>query len=213
MKFNWKPRRVLAVVGGLLGADLLLSTIWLAAGEWASDGSATGQAIAVLWGDRNQLGPEGQRRIAHALALWRDGDQLRPIFCVGGARPASAFNGAELLCEHLAAAGVPRAHLRFGRRSNDTISNLDEVMALAGDLGLARVDLVSDPGQALRARLFIAPRAGSPQLKWRPYDYFSISPRPGLLTLWLRAHHEWIGAASLLLPAGIRTAILARIRS
>ena len=116
------------------------------------------------------------------------------------------------MCDQIAAEGVPADRLHIGSGFYDTISNIKETVTVARELGVSRVDLITDPAQALRARLFLPVPAGGTQLEWTPYDYLNIEPKPTILTLWWRVHHEWLGIVSLLLPDETRSAILARIR-
>jgi len=196
----------------ILALDLAASAGWLIAAVATAPQDRDGDAIAILWGDSGRLAGEGVRRLGQALALWHSGNPSRLVFCVGGARPSTGFWGARVLCDRLAAAGVPVDRLRVGTGSNDTVSNLREIAELARNAGVRRIVVVSDPLQTLRIRLLLHKAGDAPATSWAPYDYRTALPRPGLVFLWGRAQHEFLAMVSLLLPDGLRRRLIDRLR-
>ena len=192
--------------------DLVLTAGWLAISRPPMQEGDDAEAVAVLWGGAHRFSPEDKRRVAHAAKLWHAGNPTRLVFCIGGFRPETGFSGARLLCERLAAAGVPQERLRVGSGSRDTISNLDEAASLARREGLHRVAIVGDRLQAFRASRFLRRNTADPSLVWRPYLYESAAPPVSLGFLWWRVHHEWLAIASLALPDPIRTKLLGLLR-
>jgi hypothetical protein len=172
--------------------------------------NANGEAIAILWGDDNSFGAETERRVGHAMDLWRAGSPKRPIFCVGGTRRSQGFSGADEMCRRLAAGGVPLDRLLVGRNSNDTLSNLREIAAFAQANGLSDVTVVANPLQAFRAWALL-PNFGL-RLSWSPYSWCCPQPRVTPARIWRMAHHEWLAIVSLALPGSLQRRVLDALR-
>jgi uncharacterized SAM-binding protein YcdF (DUF218 family) len=196
-----------------IGIDLLLVLAWTALSTVTAPVDSGNGALAILWGDDAQMGPESARRLRHVLSLWQRSGSNRLIFCGGGVRPAKGFSGAALLCGWLAEAGVPKEDLAIGRGSNDSVSNLAELATLARSLGTTHVVIVASPMQTLRMRAFLgSTSATTVSFGWAPYSYADALPSISILDLWLAAHREWLAILSLLLPSNIRREILSRLR-
>jgi hypothetical protein len=196
----------------VIGLDLFSTLAWTTLSiETAPEDNGVG-ALAVLWGDGDEFGPESERRVRQVLSLWRQSGSDRRIFCIGGARPSRAFNGALVLCRWLAEAGVPVEYLKAGTGSNDTVSNIMDVTSVAWSAGEARVVIVTSPMQTLRMRVFLTSETICPTFGWAPYRYFDARPPISIINLWVAAHKEWLGIASLIIPSDTRKEILLLLR-
>lgn len=192
--------------------DLVLAAIYVGASVMVASDDSNGQAIAVLWGDANEIGPETERRIAHAIDIWQAGGRAQFIFCVGGSRPARGYFGARVCAEQFASAGVPPDRIWIGPGSNDTASNLLELAEIAKSLAVRRIVLVANSLQAMRGKMLLATPAGL-TFVWSPYDLRMARPPIGSVELWWRAHYEWLALASMLLPLDARRDIIGLFRS
>ena len=99
--------RWLIVLVALLCIDFAATLAWVELADVMLPRNANGEAIAILWGDDNSFGAETERRVGHAMDLWRAGSPKRLIFCVGGTRRSQGFSGADEMCRRLAAGGIP----------------------------------------------------------------------------------------------------------
>ena len=124
-------RRIVWVLVWIVALDVLLSVGYVGASHVVVRPSNKGQAIALLWGDEKELDVETERR------------------------PQRGFFGSQVITERLVAAGVSPAKIRIGSGSNDTVSNLAEIADVARLAGVVQVVVVSNPLQAMRAKLFL----------------------------------------------------------
>ena len=93
--------------------------------------------------------PVFQRRLDHAVALWREGLAPR-IVVTGGRQPGDAFTEAAAAAGYLIGQGVPEDQLLLesdGATSWESLAAADRIL---DQRGIERVLLVSDPYHALR---------------------------------------------------------------
>ena len=199
--------RVVRVFIWIVALDVVLSVGYVGASHVVVRPSNKGQAIAVLWGDEKELDVETERRIEHAVRVWRSGELTQLMFCIGGKRPQRGFFGAQVITERLVAFGVSPAKIRVGSGSNDTVLNLAEIADVARLAGVVQVVVVSDPLQAMRAKLFL-PQPDGLVMNWSPYGLRSARPSIGLLGLWGRVHYEWMAVTSFILPEHVRRCLI-----
>jgi uncharacterized SAM-binding protein YcdF (DUF218 family) len=91
-----------------------------------------------------------RRRVARAVALYRDGRAPLLVLSGGGAGQVSE---AELMRREAVAKGMPAAALLLEPGSRDTIENARETAALLHARGLREIVLVSDYAHLPRAAL------------------------------------------------------------
>lgn len=105
---------------------------------------------AAVWND--EPSPVFRERIRHAIDLYRGG-QVRAIIFTGGTGPgdmvAEGQAGKTLALQE----GVPTSALFFENQSGTTYENLRGASEIAGQHGLKRLLVVSDPLHMRRAML------------------------------------------------------------
>jgi len=111
----------------------------------------TAEAIVVLGcriDDAGRPSERLRRRMALAVALYRDGVAPLLVLSGGGAGPVAE---AEAMRDLALAAGVPAAALLFEPDSQDTLANAVNCARLLKSAGKSRIVLVTDRLHLLRA--------------------------------------------------------------
>ena len=134
-------------------------------------------------------------RLLRSVALFQKG-HVAHLVMVGGWRPErNGYHGAQNMVSKAHQMGVPLEQLHADQGSNDTISNLEQGMQIAGVLKADHIVFISDRLHLARIALLtrktchiMACSFSSSPLVLSPIAYLA------------RLHHELTAYASLLLP-------------
>jgi uncharacterized SAM-binding protein YcdF (DUF218 family) len=132
-------------------------------------------------------------------------------FVIGGARPNRGFYGSDDMATFLRDHGISQERIFQGRYSNDTLSNVNELMAFMHTHHITHLTLVSDALHLMRIRwLLVRASPLLPSLITLGYAHTSSFVHPWhILT---RPLYE-IGAWSvMLMPTSIQRTLLAWVR-
>jgi uncharacterized SAM-binding protein YcdF (DUF218 family) len=214
------PQRRRIAIALLLGGTILLGYC-AAALDFARRadtdrvGPARYDAIAILFGDfgeRDGLSAETRRRLERAHALYR-AQRARQLVCVGGGRPSAAVKGAELMCQALAARGVPASALRTESGSVDTHGNLADLSTLAREKNWRRVLLVSSPTHLHRIHRQFQEHGADIAWGYAPYHYADAVPAVSPAGIVGQVSYEWaLGLLAAALPPARVSALAAWLR-
>jgi uncharacterized SAM-binding protein YcdF (DUF218 family) len=142
----------LIIAGGLaftIAATFATARIWQ---QGATDERRTADAIVVLGAAQydGRPSPVFEARLAHAVALWKEGIAAHFIV-TGGKLQGDRTTEAAVAREYAIAHGVP-AEAIFGEdEGRNTLSSLTAVVAQMRGRGLGSAVIVSDPTHMLRA--------------------------------------------------------------
>jgi uncharacterized SAM-binding protein YcdF (DUF218 family) len=142
----------LIIAGGLavvISATFASARIWQ---QGATDERRPVDAIVVLGAAQynGRPSPVFEARLAHAVALWKDG--IAPYFVVtGGKLPGDRTTEAAVAREYAIAHGIPEAAIFGEDEAHNTLSSLTAVATQMRDRGLESTVIVSDPTHMLRA--------------------------------------------------------------
>jgi hypothetical protein len=203
-------RRIAALAAGVAFIDAMLAIAFIV---W-SDSMVTNDApmtsvIAALYGDEGALNENTQRTLHATLGLVRPDTT---VLCIGGARPARDFYGAQAMAKWLEDQGLEARRLHVDLQSYDTDSNLEAIVRWQHSNGLA-VTVVVDAIHAPRVRARIA-RNRLDRIAVYAFPFATAVPAPTLWSAWARVHHE--AAAILLetsLPPSLYRQLLRTLRS
>lgn len=117
----------------------------------ASDSAQT-QALVVLGSAQFDGRPQPvfENRLQHAAQIYAQ--QPQKIFTVGGKLPGDRFTEAEAGKMWLDKSGVSQSDLISVPRGSDTWESLQAVAAVAKDLGITTITVVSDPAHVARCQ-------------------------------------------------------------
>ncbi|HLF24758.1 MAG TPA: YdcF family protein [Anaerolineae bacterium] len=141
---------LIALVAALIG---LLTTIAIIDGYGLVDRAQPADVIVVLGSQvypGGQPGPSLIRRADHALALYR-ADYADYIICTGGFTEPDPHSEAQVACDLLAAAGVPREALILEERAHSTEENAAYTAAIMRARGWRSAIIATDGYHLLRA--------------------------------------------------------------
>jgi uncharacterized SAM-binding protein YcdF (DUF218 family) len=142
----------LIIAGGLaftIAATFATARIWQ---QGATDERRTADAIVVLGAAQydGRPSPVFEARLAHAVALWKEGIAAHFIV-TGGKLQGDRTTEAAVAREYAIAHGVP-AEAIFGEdEGRNTLTSLTAVAAQMRGRGLGSAVIVSDPTHMLRA--------------------------------------------------------------
>jgi len=150
---------------GLVGSAAILIglvvTIAVIDSYGLSDRARKADAIVVLGSQvypGGRPGPSMARRADHAAALYRQG-YAGHVICTGGFTESESKSEAQVACDRIAEAGVPREALILEERSTSTEENAAFGAAIMRERGWGSAVVVSDGYHLLRAALMFG-RAG-----------------------------------------------------
>lgn len=158
-----KRSRWVQVALGLLAAALagLVASIAVIDAYGVVDRARPADAIVVLGSQvypGGRPGPSLARRADHAATLYRLG-YAGHVICTGGLTEPALKSEAQVACDRLAEAGVPREALLLEERSTSTEENAAFSAAIMRERGWDSAIVVSDGYHLLRAALMFG-RAG-----------------------------------------------------
>lgn len=184
----------------LVLADVMAVWVFAMGSEWVSSGEhQQAPAAIVFWADHDQMGPDTERSLQHALSQLQ-AEQYESLILVGGLRERSDFHGAKVMKDWLLARGVLEEQLYVGTGSNDSQSNLKVANRILDEQVHTDVGLVSSPLHVPRLAFLandLLPGVLVHMDAWRVRD---AMPRLTWPELWLRTHHEWVAWLSYALP-------------
>lgn len=199
-------KRLSIIFATVLAVDLVVTAAWWSIARVPEPMGATGDAMAVLWGDELTMGEETERRLALTERLWNQ--RAAPVIAViGGSRPAQGRDGAQTMRRHLVECGIPDDAILSGRGSNDTVSNIAELAELARQHGLSRILVIGGPLQGFRIKLLDQ----NPQVELVPIT--PPCPECGPIWIWQDVHYELAALLSFVLPHQARSTLLSLFRA
>lgn len=138
------------LVGGLLLTCAWATSLVLTRAN-TIDAPAT-QALVVLGSAQFDGRPQPvfENRLQHAATLYADAPVK--VFTVGGKLPGDRFTEAQAGSMWLSKSGVNEADLISVPRGSDTWESLQAVAAVAKDLGITSMTVVSDPAHVARCQ-------------------------------------------------------------
>lgn len=133
-----------------LAVTALLLTGFLTAPPLQLPASAPNATLIVLGAAQydGRPSPAFQRRLDHALGLYRQG-HVRQVVVTGGRQPGDRYTEGQVGSAYLHARGVPSSALIAEERSRTTVQNLENARAQLP--GGTPVTLVTDAAHAPRA--------------------------------------------------------------
>jgi len=162
--------------------------------------TAPAKAGIVLYGGIRalpELDRETMRRLNRAFGLYSDGS-IEYLLCAGGKRSQKGYYGARIMAEKLRALGVPRERIYREDESNDTVSNLENALAVANSHGWETVLIISSPLHVWRIKRIISSNGSASRateriaIGYRGYSYTDCTPRCGMLEIWGYMHYSGI---------------------
>jgi uncharacterized SAM-binding protein YcdF (DUF218 family) len=186
---------LVGVVGGLVVIGYTSYRIW---DQGSRDEARAADAIVVLGAAQYNGTPSPLfgARLAHAVALYRDG--IAPVFIVtGGKLPDDRTTEAAAAREYALANGVPAEAILVEDRSRTTLEQLRTVAGMLRERGLRTAVIVSDRTHMLRSLRIARDQGieayGSPT---------TTSPTESNLVDQVRATGHEVGALALYFLAG-----------
>ena len=162
--------------------------------------AAPAKAGIVLYGGIRalpELDRETMRRINRAFGLYSDGS-IEYLLCAGGKRSKKGYHGARIMADKLRVLGVPRDRIYREDESNDTVSNLENALAVANSHGWETVLIISSPLHVWRIKRIISSNGSASRaaeriaIGYAGYSYTDCTPRCGMLEIWGYMHYSGI---------------------
>lgn len=185
--------------------DLIGTSLWTWAVLRAFENNVPKAPIAAVLinefdKDTGELDPETQRRLNHALDLYRRGT-VDYLLCVGGARPRFKVFGSELMRQFLIGKGVPEGEIFLERKSFDSRTNWQMAYKAVRDHGWDKFVVVSSPFHLQRFRQVIINDPKSDiRVLLSPYILNEAQPPITCFGVWRQVHYEWLAHFSQMLP-------------
>ena len=179
------------------------------------DAPASVDLMAVLFHDFNSTGTgvnnEAKRRIHHGVSLMKNGN-IKYLVVAGGDRPDKEFSGAQLMADYIKNTGIMETEkIIVEDRSRDSMTNLENIGRVMGDLHLTSAGLVSSPFHLLRIKAVNMATSG--KFYYFPYDAVSCSPPLSRGEIWRSAHYNLTAyVASFILPGNWYNALVQWVR-
>jgi uncharacterized SAM-binding protein YcdF (DUF218 family) len=132
-------------------------------------------------------------------------------FVIGGARPARGFYGADDMATFLRNRGVSAHRIFQGRLSDDTFSNVHELIALTHAHQITHLTLVSDALHLMRIR-FLLQSASPPPPEGLRMEGVPTSPFVAPWHILTRPLYELTAWGMMLLPSRVQRTFLGWVR-
>jgi len=140
--------------------------------------------------------PNDESRARLELAMeYCELEFCRDLLIVGGSRKERDFSGAEKLAAFSKLSGQLKGRVFVGKKSYDSVSNLNEVRQFARDRGWKRLLFVSSPLHIVRLA-WLSEREDFLVCHFQSEDLIDYCDRRGLF---FQSMHEWLGYLSVML--------------